>query len=184
MTSRKGVCSTFLSERAGTGVEVAVYLQPTKHFHLCDDDMPIIMIGPARAFPVSRVPQERHGRRADGQSWLFFGSQHQALDFLYRDELLDWVDDGTIARLDAAWSRDQEHKVYVQDKLYESGPNIWRWLDAGAYVYICGDASRMAKDVNAMLIRIVEEFGGLSNSEAQAYVQRMSDEKRYLKDVY
>ena len=112
------------------------------------------------------------------QSWLFFGSQHQALDFLYRDELLDWVDDGTIARLDAAWSRDQEHKVYVQDKLYESGPNIWRWLDAGAYVYICGDASRMAKDVNAMLIRIVEEFGGLSKSEAQANADRTSEGTR------
>ena len=111
-----------------------------------------------------------------------FGSQHQALDFLYRDELLDWVDDGTIARLDAAWSRDQDYKVYVQDKLYESGPNMALARRRGIRLYL-RDASRMAKDVNA-IIRIVEEFGGLSNSEAQAYVQRMSDEKRYLKDVY
>ncbi|MEE2787024.1 MAG: flavodoxin domain-containing protein [Myxococcota bacterium] len=182
---RKGVSSTFFADRAGPGVEVAVYVQPTKHFHLCDDEMPIILIGPGTGIaPFRAFLLEREARGAPGQSWVFFGSRRAAHDFLYREELLAWVRTGIIARLDTAWSRDQLNKIYVQDRLYENGPAIWHWLEAGAYVYVCGDASKMAKDVHAMLIRIVEEFGQFAHQDAVAFIENLSATGRYLRDIY
>ena len=128
-TLRKGVASTFLGERAGPGVEVGVYLQKTKDFFLCDDDVPIIMIGPGTGIaPFRAFLQERAARGAPGQSWLFFGSQHESMDFLYREELEGFLAEGYLARLDNAWSRDQAHKVYVQDLLYAHGAAIYHWL--------------------------------------------------------
>ncbi|MBV72229.1 MAG: sulfite reductase [NADPH] flavoprotein alpha-component [Myxococcales bacterium] len=182
---RKGVASTFLAERTGPGVEVAVYLQRTRNFLLCADHVPIIMIGPGTGIaPFRAFLQEREARGASGQSWVFFGSLHQSMDFLYRDELLGWDRDGLIARLDLAWSRDQAHKVYVQHKMYENGAAFYRWLDAGAVVYVCGDKTKMAKDVHKTLLRIIQEFGGYSRDDAHAYVSQLESDGRYLRDVY
>lgn len=182
---RKGVSSTFLGERAGPGVEIAVYLQETKDFMLCGDDLPIILIGPGTGIaPMRAFLEEREARGARGQSWLFFGSQHEATDFLYREQLEKWVESGLLARLDTAFSRDQEQKIYVQDRMYDARAALWTWLEAGAYVYICGDANRMAKDVHAMFCRIIAECGGLDPDAAEGYMQRLNADKRYLKDVY
>ncbi len=182
---RKGVSSTFLGERAGPGVEIAVYLHETKDFILCDDHIPVILIGPGTGIaPMRAFLEERETRKSPGQSWLFFGAQHEATDFLYRDQLEGFVKSGRLARLDTAFSRDQEHKVYVQNRMYEARTAIWAWLEAGAYIYICGDASRMAKDVNDMLCTIVRECGGYDSAGAEGYVRQLSKSKRYLKDVY
>ena len=157
--SRKGVASTFLGERAGPGVELAVYVQRTRDFLLCEDHVPVIMIGPGTGIaPFRAFLQEREARGASGQSWLFFGAPHESMDFLYRDELIQWRNEGLLARLDLAWSRDQEHKIYVQDRLYANGRAIFRWIEAGAVIYVCGDKQRMAKDVERTLIRICQSL--------------------------
>ena len=182
---RKGCASTFLGERAGEGVEVAVYVQPTKDFILCDDDVPMIMIGPGTGVaPFRAFLEEREYRDAPGQSWLFFGAQRSGRDFLYRDELLAWKESGRLVRLDTAFSRDQEEKIYVQDRLYAHRRSIYHWLESGAFIYVCGDAKRMARDVNEMLVRIVSEMKPCSTDAAFAYIQNLIAEKRYLKDVY
>ena len=184
-TRRKGCASSFLAERAGRGVEVAVYVQPTKDFTLAPDDAPIIMIGPGTGIaPFRAFLQEREFRNAPGQSWLFFGAQTSGKDFIYRDELLAWQRSGRLVRLDTAFSRDHAEKVYVQHRLYEHRRSIYHWLESGAYVYVCGDANRMAKDVDAMLQRIVAEEGRMNRESAAAYVKELSKSKRYLKDVY
>ena len=183
--ARKGVASTFLGERAGPGVELAVYIQRTRDFLLCEDHIPIIMIGPGTGIaPFRAFLQEREARGASGQSWLFFGAPHESMDFLYRDELVQWRNEGLLARLDLAWSRDQEHKVYVQDRLYANGRAIFRWIEAGAVIYVCGDKQRMAKDVERTLIRICQEFGRLSFDDASTFLKDLQTQKRYLKDVY
>ncbi|MCA9540836.1 MAG: flavodoxin domain-containing protein [Myxococcales bacterium] len=182
---RKGVASTFLGERAGPGVEVAVYVQPTSEFILCEDDRPIIMIGPGTGIaPFRAFLEEREARNAPGQSWLFFGAQREAHDFLYREQLEGYLRTGRLARLDTAFSRDQEEKIYVQTRMWEAAPAIWKWLEADAVIYICGDASRMAKDVHQTLLRIIGEFGRLTPDVAEDYLKRLHKEKRYLKDVY
>ncbi len=182
---RKGVSSTFLGERAGPGVEIAVYLHETKDFVLCDDHIPIILIGPGTGIaPMRAFLEEREARNAPGQSWLFFGAQHEATDFLYREQLEKYVASGRLARLDTAFSRDQEHKVYVQNRMYEARAAIWTWLEAGACIYICGDASRMAKDVHEMLCTIVRECGGYDETGSEGYMRQLSKSGRYLKDVY
>jgi sulfite reductase (NADPH) flavoprotein alpha-component len=182
---RKGVASTFLGERAGPGVEVAIYLQKTRDFHLCPDHVPIIMIGPGTGIaPFRAFLQAREARGASGQSWLFFGSQHESMDFLYQSELESWLTDGLLARLDTAWSRDQKHKIYVQNRLYENGAALYRWIDAGAYIYVCGSANPMAKDVHRTLVRIIEEFGGKSRKAAEIFVDTLAQAGRYLRDVY
>ena len=182
---RKGCASTFLGERAGEGVEVAVYVQPTKDFTLCDDDIPIIMVGPGTGIaPFRAFLQEREVRDAPGQSWLFFGAQRAGRDFLYRDELLAWKDSGRLVRLDTAFSRDQANKVYVQDRLYTHRRSIFHWLESGAYIYVCGDAQRMAKDVHDTFIRIISEMKPCTVQEAKEYMQQLAAEKRYRKEVY
>jgi len=181
---RKGVCSAFLADRA-TNVEVAIFAQPSKHFRLPDDDgTPIVMIGPGTGIaPFRAFLEERQARAAPGRNWLFFGEQHEAHDFYYREQLLAWEAQGHV-RLSTAFSRDQPEKIYVQQRLLEQGAELWRWLQDGAHVYVCGDAQRMARDVDAALRQVVAQHGGLDETAAAAYVEGLGRDKRYRRDVY
>ena len=183
---RKGVCSSFLAERADD-VPVPVFPTVAKHFHLPESsDIPIIMIGPGTGVaPFRAYLQERKATGAKGKNWLFFGAQHEKCDFAYGDEFQAYQTEGLLTRLDCAWSRDQAQKVYVQHKMMENASEIWKWIEAeGAYFFVCGDARRMAKDVDATLRTIVREQGGKSVEEANEYVEKLKNEKRYKKDVY
>ena len=183
---RKGVCSSFLAERADD-VPVPVFPTAAKHFHLPEDpNIPIIMVGPGTGIaPFRAYLQERQLTRAKGKNWLFFGAQHESCDFAYGDEFMALVDDGLLTRFDCAWSRDQAQKVYVQHKMTENAAEIWKWIDAeGAHFFVCGDARRMAKDVDATLRKIVQENGGKSIEEANDYVEKLKNAKRYKRDVY
>jgi sulfite reductase (NADPH) flavoprotein alpha-component len=183
---RQGVCSSFLAERADD-VPVPVFPSVAKHFHLPDNpDTPIIMVGPGTGVaPFRAYLQERKATGATGKNWLFFGSQHERCDFAYEDELNAYVKEGLLARLDCAWSRDQPQKIYVQHRMIENADEIWRWIDAeGAHFFVCGDARRMAKDVDATLRKIVQEHGGKSVEQANEYVEKLKNEKRYKRDVY
>ncbi|MFQ6576570.1 molybdopterin-dependent oxidoreductase [Pseudomonas sp. UM16] len=182
---RKGVCSSYLADRAGTG-RVAIFPQPTKHFRLpVDNSAPVIMVGPGTGVaPFRAFLQERQAMAATGRNWLLFGEQKAASDFYYRDELLSWQRDGHLSRLDTAFSRDQAEKIYVQQRMLEQGAQLWRWLQEGGYFYVCGDATRMAQDVDAALKQVVREHGAMSVERAEAYVGDLSRSKRYLRDVY
>ena len=182
---RKGACSTFLADRAGEG-DVPIFIQPSSHFHLpADPDTGVIMIGPGTGVaPFRGFLHERRVTGAKGRNWLFFGEQHAASDFYYRDELLAMRDSGHLTELSLAFSRDQASKVYVQDKMIERGADIWAWLEEGAHLYVCGDAERMAKDVEKALVSIAHDHGRLDEERAAAYVQTLAREKRYLRDVY
>ena len=183
---RKGVCSSFLAERADD-VPVPVFPSVAKHFHLPEDpETPIIMIGPGTGVaPFRAYLQERKATWAKGKNWLFFGAQHESCDFAYGDEFNAFVTEGLLTRLDCAWSRDQAQKIYVQHKMMENAAEIWKWIDAdGAYFFVCGDARRMAKDVDAMLRKIVQEQGGKNVEQANEYVEKLKNEKRYKRDVY
>src|SRR6266581_1228015 len=183
---RKGVASSFLAERADD-VLVPVFPSVAKHFHLPENpDTPIIMIGPGTGVaPFRAYLQERKATGAKGRNWLFFGSQHEHCDFVYRDEFEAFKKEGILTRLDCAWSRDQPQKIYVQHRLMENAAEIWKWLDAeGAHFFVCGDARRMAKDVDAALRKIVQEQGGKDAGEANEYVEKLKSDKRYKRDVY
>ena len=183
---RKGVCSAFLAERADD-VPVPVFPSVAKHFHLPErPETPIIMVGPGTGIaPFRAYLQERKATGAKGKNWLFFGSQHESCDFAYGDEFNAFMKEGLLARLDCAWSRDQAQKVYVQHKMAENAPEIWKWIDVqGAHFFVCGDARRMAKDVDATLRKIVQEQGGKSVEQANEYVEKLKNEKRYKRDVY
>ena len=183
---RKGVCSSFLAERADS-VPVPVYPSSAKHFHLPEDPgTPIIMVGPGTGVaPFRAFLQERQALGAKGKNWLFFVAQKEKCDYSYKEDFDQFKRDGILSRLDCAWSRDQTHKVYVQNKMLENAAEIWRWLDAdGAQFFVCGDARRMAKDVDAALRRIVQEHGGKSVGEANEYVEKLKSDKRYKRDVY
>jgi sulfite reductase (NADPH) flavoprotein alpha-component len=183
---RKGVASSFLAERADD-VPIPVFPSVAKHFHLPEDPhTPIIMIGPGTGVaPFRAYLQERKATGANGKNWLFFGSQHESCDFAYGDEFKAYLNEGLLTRLDCAWSRDQAQKVYVQHKMTENAAEIWKWIDAeGAYFFVCGDARRMAKDVDATLRNIVREQGGKSVEQANEYVEKLKNEKRYKRDVY
>jgi sulfite reductase (NADPH) flavoprotein alpha-component len=184
--ARHGVCSTFLADRCTPGTAVPVYVHNNKAFKLpADPAAPIIMVGPGTGIaPFRAFLQERRATGAKGKNWLFFGDQREGTDFLYRDELLAWQRDGHLARLDLAWSRDQAEKIYVQNRMIEQATELYSWLDAGAYFYVCGDASRMAKDVDAALHKVVERAGGKSAASAADYVQSLQAAKRYARDVY
>ena len=183
--SRGGVCSTFLADRA-EAEPVGIFLQASSHFHPPEDGTrPIVMIGPGTGVaPFRGFLQERRATGATGANWLFFGEQHQASDFYYRDELEEWRRDGHLDRLSLAFSRDQREKIYVQHRMAEQGADLWRWIDEGAHVFVCGDASRMAKDVDQTLKAIVARHGGLSADAAADYVAQMQERKRYVRDVY
>jgi sulfite reductase (NADPH) flavoprotein alpha-component len=183
---RKGVASTFLADRIGEAECVKVFVQPSHGFKPpVNGDAPMIMVGPGTGIaPFRAFLQERQVGGAKGKNWLFFGDQKRAVDFLYDEELSSWQKDGHLTRLDLAFSRDQVDKVYVQDRMLENAAEFWSWLEAGAHFYVCGDASRMAKDVDATLHRIIEMAGGKSAEEAKAYVAKLKSEKRYQRDVY
>jgi len=183
---RKGVASSFLAERTND-VPVPVFPSVAKHFHLPENpDTPIIMVGPGTGVaPFRAYLQERKTIGAKGKNWLFFGSQHEKCDFAYGEEFEAFKKEGILTRLDCAWSRDQPKKIYVQHRIMENAAEIWKWLDAeGAYFFVCGDARRMAKDVDATLRKIVQEQGGKSPGEANEYVEKLKSDKRYKRDVY
>jgi len=182
---RHGVCSTFLADRA-EGSPVPVFIHSAKHFRPPEDlAAPIIMVGPGTGIaPFRAFLQDREATGATGPSWLFFGDRHRATDFLYEDEILRWQQTGVLHRLDTAFSRDQADKVYVQHRMLENASEIWQWLQEGGFFYVCGDASRMAKDVDDALHRIVASQGGKSPEEAASYVEELKKAKRYRKDVY
>lgn len=183
---RKGVASTFLAERCPSGASVGVYVQKSPHFRLPDDPAtPIIMVGPGTGIaPFRAFLEERIATASPGESWLFFGDQHQASDYLYRDWLEARAADASLCRLDLAWSRDGSDKVYVQHKMLAAGAELFAWLERGAHFYVCGDASRMARDVDAALRKIVVEHGGMSAEAGSNYVDRLSADHRYQRDVY
>ena len=182
---RGGVCSPFLAD-AEAGTEVPVFVQRAPHFRPpADPATPMVMIGPGTGVaPFVGFLQERRSLGHSAPNWLFFGEQHRATDFYYEEELTGLLDEGALDRLDTAFSRDQRAKVYVQDRMREHGPELWHWLREGAHFYVCGDASRMAKDVDRALRDIAVAHGGMDEAEAGAYVKQLAAAKRYVRDVY
>jgi sulfite reductase (NADPH) flavoprotein alpha-component len=184
---RKGVCSTYIAERVGEGDRVPVFVHTAKGFRLPGDPgTPIIMVGPGTGIaPFRAYLQDRKVTGATGRNWLFFGDQRRSTDFLYEEEFRAYQEDGLLTRFDTAFSRDQNHKIYVQHRMLQNAPEMWRWLDEeGAHLYVCGDASRMAKDVDAALLKIVTSQSGKTVDEAAAYLEDLKATKRYKRDVY
>lgn len=181
---RLGVCSTYIADQLEVGDCVQVYVQKNPNFKLPDDETPIIMIGPGTGVaPFRAFIQEREERGASGENWLFFGDQHFMTDFLYQKEWLNWLKNGVLTKLDVAFSRDQEEKVYVQHKMLKKAKEFYEWLEKGAAVYICGDKG-MAKDVQETIIQIIQKQGNKSREEAEAYLEELRKQKRYQRDVY
>lgn len=183
---RTGVCSCHVADDIEVGDKLRIYFHSNKNFRLPEsDDTPIIMVGPGTGIaPFRAFVEERAAREAKGKNWLFFGDQHFSYDFLYQLEWLDYLEEGVLTEMSTAFSRDQKEKIYVQDRLRERGAEIYRWLEEGAHLYVCGDASRMAKDVQQALIELVAEHGGKTPEDAKAYVEAMRKAKRYQRDVY
>ncbi|MFE0516682.1 molybdopterin dinucleotide binding domain-containing protein, partial [Streptomyces sp. NPDC058964] len=182
---RQGVCSPYLAD-AATGTPVPVHVQRSPHFRPpADPATPMVMVGPGTGVaPFLGFLEERRARGHRAPNWLFFGEQHRATDFYYEEELAAFLADGTLDRLDTAFSRDQRAKVYVQDRMREHGPLLWSWLQDGARFYVCGDASRMAKDVDRALREVAMVHGGLTEEDAAAYVKQLAADRRYVRDVY
>lgn len=181
-----GVCSTFLADRVPEGEPAGIFVSPNKNFRVPEDDSaPMIMVGPGTGVaPFRAFLQERRERGAGGPNWLFFGDQHRDSDFIYADEIDAFSKSGLLTRLDLAFSRDQSEKVYVQHLMAENGKDLYAYLEEGGYFFVCGDATRMAKDVDAVLHRIIATEGGMTTEEAADYVRRLRQEKRYVRDVY
>ncbi|EBN1284367.1 NADPH-dependent assimilatory sulfite reductase flavoprotein subunit [Salmonella enterica] len=184
--ARAGGASSFLADRVDDEGEVRVFIEHNDNFRLpTNPETPIIMIGsgtgiaPFRAFIQQRVADE-----ASGKNWLFFGNPHFTEDFLYQVEWQRYVKEGLLSRIDLAWSRDQKEKIYVQDKLRERGAELWRWINDGAHIYVCGDANRMAKDVEQALLEVIAEFGGMDLESADEYLSELRVARRYQRDVY
>jgi len=183
---RKGVASTFLAERATDSHRIKTFVQPSHSFKLpSNPSIPIVMVGPGTGIaPFRAFLEERRVAGATGKNWLLFGDQKKECDFLYEEQILAWRRDGFLTRLDLAFSRNQPEKIYVQHRMQKNAAELWSWLESGAHFYVCGDASRMAKDVDAALHRIVESAGGKSPDDARAYVSKLKSDKRYQRDVY
>lgn len=186
---KKGLASGFLADHTDVFAHnVPVYVQPSRTFRLpADGARDIIMVGPGAGIaPFRAFVEQRIADGATGRNWLFFGEQHRATDFLYGEEWLRYQHQGKLHRLDLAFSRDQAAKIYVQHRMRENAAELWRWLQGGAYFYVCGDAHHMAKDVHQALIDIAQQHGGMSAEAASEYVNTtlMKTEKRYLRDVY
>lgn len=183
---RLGVCSTFMAERVQVGITPTPVFVSHSHFGPPEDmSKDCIMVGPGTGIaPFRAFVQERIAANAIGRNWVFFGDQKRATDFLYEEEWLEYTAKGQVARLDLAWSRDQLHKIYVQDRMRENAAELWRWIESGAYFYVCGDAKRMAKDVDTTLHDIISEQGRMSPAHAAEYVKQMKKDRRYQRDVY
>jgi sulfite reductase (NADPH) flavoprotein alpha-component len=183
---RLGVASTFFAERINAGDRLKVYVQPAHAFGLpADPSVPIIMVGPGTGVaPFRAFLHERMATRASGRNWLFFGHQRSDCDFFYADEFAGMKSAGVLTRLSLAWSRDTDSKFYVQDRMREVGRDLWAWLAEGAYFYVCGDAKRMAKDVELALVDIVAQHGARTTDEAIAFVAELKKKGRYQQDVY
>ena len=181
-----GVCSTFLAERAEGNGKVPVFVHTAKHFRIPENpETPTIMVGPGTGIaPFRAFLQERKARGAKGKNWLFFGEQKVASDYFYGDEFEGWQAAGVLNKFTTAFSRDQDHKIYVQHRMLENAAELYDWLENGAIFYVCGDAARMAKDVDTALHQIVERVGSKSTEQAKEYVDALKKEKRYRKDVY
>ncbi|MGG3768576.1 assimilatory sulfite reductase (NADPH) flavoprotein subunit [Priestia megaterium] len=183
---RKGVCSVLCSERLQPGDTIPVYLQSNKNFKLPQDqETPIIMVGPGTGVaPFRSFMQEREETGAKGKSWMFFGDQHFVTDFLYQTEWQKWLKDGVLTKMDVAFSRDTEEKIYVQNRMLEHSKELFQWLEEGASFYVCGDKTNMARDVHNMLVEIIETEGKMSREQAEGYLAEMKKQKRYQRDVY
>lgn len=183
---RKGVCSTFLADYAENRPDIPIFIQPSKHFRVpSDPDAPMIMVGAGTGIaPFRAFLQERHAIEAKGKNWLFFGEQSKETEFYYQEEIEEMLRIGVLNRIDTAFSRDQEEKRYVQHCMMEKGKELYDWLEQGAYFYVCGDAAKMAKDVDAALKLIIQKYSGMSQSESEAHVKKMTQMKRYVRDVY
>jgi sulfite reductase (NADPH) flavoprotein alpha-component len=183
---RKGVCSTFMADLIKPGDQVSIFVQPNKNFRLPDDgSKPVIMVGPGTGIaPFRAFIEHRAALGATGKNWLFMGDQHYLYDFLYQLEWQDHLKEGTLSRIDAAFSRDQPEKIYVQQRMLEQSKDLYAWLEEGAHFYVCGDATRMAADVHEALISIVEKEAAISREAAEAYVEDLKKTKRYQRDVY
>ena len=182
----EGVASTFLADRLAEGETTGIFFHEARHFRLpASGDVSVIMVGPGTGIaPFRAFLEERQATGAKGRNWLFFGDQCAATDFLYRDQLEGWRSSGLLTYLDLAFSRDQKEKIYVQHRMLEKGAALWAWLEEGAHFYVCGDASRMAKDVDAALHTIVQQHGGRDEEAAKSYVAELKKAKRYARDVY
>ena len=182
----RGVCSTFLADRINENDKLGIFVSPNKAFRIPDNDKaPIIMVGPGTGIaPFRAFLEEREVRGATGENWLFFGDQTRASDFIYEEQLVALQKSGVLNRLDLAFSRDQKEKIYVQNKMREHAKDLYQWLENGGYFYVCGDATRMARDVDQALLEIVAEQRDISTDEATDYVDNLKREKRYLRDVY
>ncbi|WP_247744948.1 sulfite reductase flavoprotein subunit alpha [Shimia sp. R11_0] len=182
----RGVCSTFLADHVPEGAQAGIFMSPNKSFRVPEDDsVPMIMVGPGTGIaPFRAFLEERRERGASGANWLFFGDQHRASDFIYEDEISAFSASGLLTRLDLAFSRDQAEKVYVQHRMVENGKDLFAQLEEGGYFYVCGDATRMARDVDDALHQIVQTHGGVSADGAVDYVNGLKRDKRYVRDVY
>ena len=182
---RTGVASGYLAARTEADATIPVYIQSNDHFHLPDDDVPILMVGAGTGVaPYRAFMQEREARGASGRSWLFFGERNFRSDFLYQVEWQEFLKNGVLTRLDLAFSRDAAPKTYVQDRLRQQGREVYAWLEEGAWLYVCGDAARMARDVHAALMDVVAEHGDLDREDAEAYLSALQRDRRYRLDVY
>ena len=184
--ARSGGASGFLADRLEEDGDVRVFIEHNDNFRLpANPETPVIMIGPGTGIaPFRAFMQQRDADGAGGKNWLFFGNPHFTEDFLYQVEWQRYVKDGLLTRIDLAWSRDQQHKIYVQDKLREQGAEVWRWIQEGAHIYVCGDANRMAKDVENTLLELVAEHGGMDTEQADEFLSELRLERRYQRDVY
>ena len=183
---RVGVCSTFLADRVQVGTTPTPVFVSHSHFGPpSDETKDVIMVGPGTGVaPFRAFVQDRAASKATGRNWLFFGDQHRATDFLYEEEWKEWLAKGAIARMDTAFSRDQLQKIYVQDRMRENAAELWAWIKSGGYFFVCGDAKRMAKDVDVALHDVVAQQGGMDAAAAADYVKQMKKDKRYQRDVY
>jgi len=183
---QNGVVSTFLADFAKVGDKVKCYFSPNKQFKIPEDgNKPIIMVGPGTGIaPFRAFLEEREADGAKGENWLLFGDRNKEHDFIYKEEIEAMQESGLITKLDLAFSRDQDEKIYVQDKMRESGAQMFAWLERGGYFFICGDAYRMAKDVDIALHQLIEKHGKMSEEESVSYVNKLKKEKRYVRDVY
>ncbi|VAX77108.1 Sulfite reductase [NADPH] flavoprotein alpha-component [Serratia symbiotica] len=184
--ARAGGASSFLADRVEEDGHLRVFIEPNDNFRLpADPGTPVIMIGAGTGIaPFRAFMQQRNAESATGKNWLFFGNPYFTEDFLYQVEWQRYVKDGLLTRIELAWSRDQQDKVYVQDKLREQGVEVWRWIQEGAYIYVCGDASRMAKDVENTLLALVSEHGKINAEQADEFLSELRLERRYQRDVY